>query len=77
MRSDRNVGPVGGLAASANARRRIVPSSPRLRTSWAHFDGRRGEVGERARQQRVVGEVALVLLAGGDDQRRAVGAWRW
>ena len=33
-----NTGPGGGAVASWKARRRIVPSSSRLRTSCAHFD---------------------------------------
>ena len=35
--SDANTGPPGGWAASWNARRMIVPSSPAVRTSWPHF----------------------------------------
>ena len=37
MGSDTNTGPAGGWAASWNARRSTVPSSPLVRTSWPHF----------------------------------------
>ena len=71
--STRTPGPAGALAASANARRRIGAELAEAAHLVGPLARRRGEVGERAREQRVGDEVALVLLAGGHDERGAVG----
>ena len=77
MGSETNTGPDGGAAASWKARRMIVPSSSTLRTSCTHFADRASEAHEIAGEQGVGDDVALVLLPGGHDERRAVRLRRW
>ena len=71
--SEANTGPPGGLSASWKARRRIVPSSSAVRTSWPHFTAPPASSTSGPDRSGSVDDVAVVLLPGGDDERRAVG----
>ena len=69
--SEMNTGPVGGVIAILAARRTMRGRSVEPRHLDRPFDERLGHAHERRIEQRLGQAVALLLLAGGQDHRRA------
>ena len=69
--SEMNTGPVGGVVAILAARRTIRGRSSSRVTSTAHFTSGSRHLHQRAVEHRLRQAVALLLLAGGQDQGRA------
>ena len=69
--SEMNTGPVGGVMATLAARRTMRGRSSRRVTSTAHFTSGGGDRHQRVVEQRLGQAVALLLLPGGQDHRRA------
>ena len=69
-----NTGPAGGAAACRNARRMSTGQVLLARDLDRVLEGALRDGDEVAAEHRVLDQVAAVLLAGGDDQRRARAA---